>query len=57
MQNKLTRKQFLLSILSAFTLVAVGNFPKIIQTIAKTKIKKGGSSYGNSVYGGSKKNI
>ena len=54
MQKKLTRKQFLFSILSVATLVVASKVPNIVKTI--TSDKKSGNSYGNYSYGGSKKN-
>lgn len=54
MQKKLTRKQFLFSILSITVLMVAGKVPNIVKTITTTK--KSGNSYGNYSYGGSKKN-
>jgi len=54
-QEKITRKQFLLSVLSVATLVAIGNIPSIIKKIAV--FKKNGNTYGNYSYGGSKKSV
>jgi hypothetical protein len=56
MQKKLTRKQFLLSVLSVATLVVANKVPNIIKTTLPTN-KKSGNSYGNYSYGGSKKNV
>jgi hypothetical protein len=55
MQNKLTRKQFLLSMFSFIALIAVGNIPNMVKTIVATK--KSSNGYGNHSYGGSKKNV
>lgn len=54
MQKKLTRKQFLFSILSVGVLVVVGKVPNVMKII--TANKKSGNSYGNYSYGGIKKN-
>ena len=55
MPEKLTRKQFLLSIFSVAALVVAGNIPSIIKKIAISK--KNDNAYGNYSYGGSKKNV
>lgn len=55
MQQKITRKQFLLSIISAAAVVVVGNAPNMIKKIATGR--KSGNVYGNYSYGGSKKNV
>jgi hypothetical protein len=52
MQKKLTRKQFLLSILSVTAIFAISKIPTITKNESKTK----GNNYGNYSYGGGKKN-
>lgn len=54
MQKKITRKQFILSILSVGAFFATSNVSSLVKTIAVTK--KSANSYGNYSYGGSKKN-
>lgn len=55
MQKKLTRKQFLFTVLSFSALLVASKVPNIIKTTITPK--KNGNSYGNYSYGGSKKNV
>lgn len=51
MNKKITRKEFLFSILSITTLLFVGKIPSIVKSIST---KKEGNVYGNYSYGGKK---
>ncbi|MCX6754623.1 MAG: hypothetical protein NTU81_02230 [Candidatus Nomurabacteria bacterium] len=55
MDKKITRKDFILSVLSVTALLVASKVPKIINNnkVAKTK---GNNTYGNYSYGGNSKN-
>ncbi len=52
--KKITRKEFLFSILSIGTLIFASKAPSIIKSFNQNK--KEGNTYGNYSYGGAKKN-
>jgi len=54
MDKKVTRKQFLLSVLSVTALFVASKVPNIVKEL--TPKKKEGNSYGNYSYGGGNKN-
>ena len=52
MDKKVTRKQFLLSILSITALFAVSKIPSVISKKLSLSKSKEGNTYGNYSYGG-----
>lgn len=54
MNKKVTRKEFLLSVLSITALLAISKVPNMVKK--SVIVKRGDNNYGNYSYGGNKKN-